>query len=371
MRTYLAILALGLSFSAVAGNGPGKIKIDTGVELFTDKTTEPSALAVSEDGSRIYWIAKKSKHSLLQPIDVWHSSTNEANPVRITRRGGDIYSAVSPVVGTDDEIVTNHEIHGFGAVIRTIIHQLIHKDDTPQGYKSCIDFRNTMTNKSTKLLCAKELGIKEEMLDHARLSPDKNWLTFYLKGASNPAGIYLHNMNTGKTSLLGEFDDKHPTWTPDGTRIMFHFQRGGNVKTEADTEEAFIGWYNLKFNGDEIVSAERHLIDNPKLVTAYTYQKHPTMIPGTNYIVYHGQEKVDGSKKLYIRELKADSKVKELSMKLNDDCSIKSTKHAAAGFHDHYLYFVAKSECKEGDKEVKSASAIYRVDIDTFVGKLK
>ncbi len=370
MRAYIALVVLGLSSLNSYAAGAGKIKIDTGVELFTNQTSEPSALAVNDDGSEIFWIAKKSKHSFLQPIDVWHSSTRDVNPERIKRGFGDIYSAASPIVGNENEVLTNHEIHGFGSIVRTIIHQLITKDDTPQGYNSCIDIRDAGTNQSIKLLCAKELGIKKEMLDHARLSPDKNWLTFYLKGASNPAGIYLHNMNTGKTTSLGEFDDKHPTWNAEGNKIMFHFQRGGNVKTEADTEEAFIGWFDVKLSEDEVISAERHLIDNPKLKNEYTYQKHPTMVPGTNFIVYHGQEKVDGSKHLYIRELKEDSKIRELSMKFHD-CSIKSTKHAAAGFHDHYIYFVAKSECTVDEKEVKSDAAIFRVDINSFIGKLK
>jgi hypothetical protein len=44
---------------------------------------------------------------------------------------------------------------------------------------------------------------------------------------------------------------------------------------------------------------------------------------------------------------------------------------AAAGFHDHYIYFVAKSECTVVEKEVKSDAAIFRVDINSFIGKLK
>ena len=73
-------------------------------------------------------------------------------------------------------------------------------------------------------------------------------------------------------------------------------------------------------------------MDVPNVQTIH----NPSMLPGTNFIVYHGQEKVDGSKKLYTRELKVGSQIKELSMKIND-CSIKSTKHPAAGFKDHFL----------------------------------
>ncbi|MBC7539131.1 MAG: hypothetical protein H7281_09935 [Bacteriovorax sp.] len=372
MRISLTLLLLSCTAFSAFGAQTSKLKLDTGIEIFTSNTTDPSALAVNDDGSRIYWIAKKSKKSLLEPIDVFYSTTdiNNVNPIRIKRGFGDLYTAVSPIVGTEDDVVVNHENYTVGAIIRTVLHKLITKDDTPKGYKSCIDIRNVKTNKSVKNLCAVDLGLKQELLAHARVSPDKNWLTFYLKGEKNPAGIYLFNMNTGKTVLLGEFNDKHPTWSTDGSKIMFHFQRGGNTKSEADTEEAFIGWYDLGLNNDSIVTSSRHLIDDPALTTTFTYQKHPTMVPGTNFIIYHGQEKVDGSKKLYLRELKTDSKIRELSMKLND-CSIKSTKHASAGFHDHFVYFVGKTECKEGTEDVKSDSKIFRIDINTFIGKLK
>ena len=145
-----------------------------------------------------------------------------------------------------------------------------------------------------KILCAIDLGLKEELLAHAHISPDGNWLTLYLKGEKNPAGIYLTNLDNSKTVLLGAFNDKNSTWTPDGSQIMFHFQRGGNTKSEADTdtEETFTGWYNLKLNNNSILSSNLHLIDYPKVVKAYTYQKHPSMILGTNFIVYHGQEKL-------------------------------------------------------------------------------
>lgn len=372
MRSYLSFLLLACIASSAYGAEVSKLKLDTGIEIFTHNTTEPSALAVNEDGTRIYWIAKKSKKSLLEPIDIFYSSTdiNNVFPVRIKRGFGDLYTAVAPIVDSEDEVVIDHENYTLGAITRTILHRLITGDDTPKGYRSCIDIRNVKSNKSVKELCAKELGLKKELLAHARISPDKNWLTFYLKGEKNPAGIYLFNMNTGVTVLLGEFNDKHPTWTPDGSKIMFHFQRGGNTKSEAETEEAFIGWYDLELNQDSIVSAKRHLIDDPALIKSYTYQKHPTMISGTNFVLYHGQDKIDGAKKLYLRELKADSKIRVLSMKLND-CSVKSTKHAAVGYRDHFVYFVGKTACEVGGEEVKSDFKIMRLDINTFIGKLK
>lgn len=93
------------------------------------------------------------------------------------------------------------------------------------------------------------------------------------------------------------------------------------------------------------------------------------MIPGTNFVIYHGQEKIDGAKRLYLRELKSDSRIRELSMKLNG-CSLKSTKHAATGYRDHYVYFVGKTACSVGSEEVKSEFKIMRIDINTFIGKL-
>lgn len=386
MRSYLSLLVLSITSVGVLST-PGaygaektKLKLDSGIELFTNQTTEPSALALNDDGSRIYWIAKKSAKSLLEPIDIFTSSTeiSQVLPVRIKRGFADLYTAVAPLDHTSDEVVVNKENYTLGAITRTLIHRLLTGDDTPKGYKSCIEIKNVKTNKTNRKLCGSDFGLKQELLAHARVSPDKNWLTFYLKGAKNPAGIYLFNMNTNKTLFLGEFNDKHPTWSPDGSKILFHFQKGGNThsqkevneETAEETEEAFIGWYDLQIQNDSLIQATRHLVDDPALTTGYTYQKHPTMLPGANFIIYHGQEKIDGSKRLYLRELKENSKIRELSMKLND-CSIKSAKHPAAGFNDHFVYFIGKTECKAGETEIKSDAQIFRLDLNSFMGKIK
>ncbi len=340
-----------------------KIKIENNVQIFSEKTKDPQAITVSPNGDRVFWIARKSQKTKLEAIDAWYSDTQVVEEKKLDRPFLNIYTMASNI--DENRVLIDHEYGGVVSLIKTLYAKFVLKSEEPKGYKSCIDLYNLPNKKVEKKLCPKDFGLKNELLAHARISPDLNWITFYIKGAKNPAGIYLYNLNTEKVFFLGENNDKHPTFSSDGKKIIFHFQKGGNVKDAEETEEAFIGWYDLEIDGNNLISAKRNLIDSPDKAKSYTYQKHPVLIPNTSFVIYHGQESAEGSKKLYVRKLEADSKVEEIQLKIGD-CKVKSTKHPAIGFNDQTLYFIGKLECKD----VKSEPKIFKVDTREILNAL-
>jgi hypothetical protein len=365
MKKIVKSSVILFSTLAISTGAYAKVDVSQDVEIFSEKTKDPEALTVSPDGKTLFWIARKSQTTKLEAIDAWYSDTTNINETKINRPFLNIYTMAS--YGGEDKMIIDHEYGRFVALMKTLYAKYVQKKDEPVGYKSCIDILDIKTSKVEKKLCPKDLGLEnDELVAHARMSPDHNWITFYIKGTSSPAGIYLYNLNNQKVFFLGEHNDKHPTWTNDGKKILFHFQRGGNVKDNDTVEQSYIGYYDVELDSEKLISSNRHLLDNPDEKTTYTYQKHPVLIGGTNLVIYHGQEKADGSKKLFIRKLKEGSKEHELSFNYNA-CKIKSMKHPSIGFEDHYLYFVGKVECKD----VKSEAKILRMDTGTIVDSMK
>ena len=53
-----------------------------------------------------------------------------------------------------------------------------------------------------------------------------------------------------------------------------------------------------------------------------------------------------------------------------NECNIKSAKHASVGFNDHFIYFITKAKCKNGNTEIETKSAIFRLDTRDLIVKL-
>jgi len=149
-----------------------------------------------------------------------------------------------------------------------------------------------------------ELGIPHEALQHPKISPDGEWLAFYTRRRKESRGIYLLHVKTRKLHRISAEDDKHPTWSPDGKHLLFHYQRGGDALDPVPKdfpEQAYLGYFELAFKGENDVSWRRFLID--PVTDAYTYNKHPTLVPGTDLLFFHARLNPKGRHLLMVRRL--------------------------------------------------------------------
>ncbi len=188
-----------------------------------------------------------------------------------------------------------------------------------------------------------------ELLQHPRYSPDGRYMAFYTQLHKKDQGIYILDTQTGKHYRLSDLHDKHPTWSPDGTRLYFHNVKGaGRHRFDpfaCGIEQSVIGYFELHVNNDGIIGWQRRLMDEPD--GYYRYHKHPVEVPGTNLLFFHGGTKPDGKKKLMVRLNEPGSQVFVLKLK-DQGKSIKEAKHPASSFQKTDMVFVAK---EKGEKK--------------------
>jgi len=182
-----------------------------------------------------------------------------------------------------------------------------------------------------------------ELLQHARLSPDGRWLTFYTRVHPRNQGCYLLDLKTNEHFRLSDQHDKHPTWDPNGRRIWFHHASGGKRHRfdffASGVERAVIGYFDLTFENGQLIEWKRHLMD--ELDDRFIYHKHPTIVAGTDLLFFHGDLKPDGKKKLMVRKAGPGSEV----FVVKPTCEgkkLKAAKHPCSSFEKADLVFIAK-----------------------------
>jgi len=364
-----------------------KIHLETRPELIIERELkdDPEAVVLSPDGSRIGWIDKRWSSGIWQPVNMWFANKVDGEFVRPKPVGKpwgiivpyekfNLYTGMS--FGNNNNVVASEEGYQIGAISRTSGHSLLSNEDAkPVGYKSCIkiDYKRKRFDKSAKQkeLCVEDFGLeKGDFLQHPRISPNGQFLAIYIKGENenNKPGIYLYDLQEDSSFHAEDFPAKHPTWSPDGDKLLFHYQIGGNTKDGSSLEKAVIGYYEIDYEADNIVG-DRILMDDVNQED-YIYHKHPTVVPNSNLLFFHGQTKVDGKKKLFVRQLVEGSKIWQIRMLGTDeDHKMHSSKHPATSYETKELYFIGKEKersTEEGVEDVKGPKQIYRLNIDAL-----
>lgn len=122
-------------------------------------------------------------------------------------------------------------------------------------------------------------------LIHPQVSPDGKHIVAYSRTPGHE-GIYLLDAADPKKApfRLTNMDDKHPIFTADGKKIVFHNQTGGKLLPgQEEGEKAFIGVLDLT----DPKAPKRKMLD---AIGSETYHKHPTVIPNTDLVIYHAKD---------------------------------------------------------------------------------
>jgi len=385
-KTILSFLILPLALTAIANVADvtevakesqsikyDKIKIEARPELLIKRNSkdDPEAVSLSPDGNRLAWIDKKRSSDSLQAVNMWGSVRiiGEFTKYSRIRKAGllDLYTGIS--FTADNMIVASEEGYKFGAISATTAFMAFSNEDTaPKGYNSCIKVNYKRRNE--RKLCVKDFGLVHgDFLQHPRISPNGKYLAIYIKGSvpSNKAGLYIYLLEENRSFHVDDFPAKHPTWSPSGDKLLFHYQIGGNTKDGSSIEKAVIGYYEIISNSSNIIG-RRVLMDDINQAD-YIYHKHPTVIPETSILIFHGQNKVDGKKKLYARKLEQGSKIFQLKiLGTVDGKTMYTAKHPAASYQTKELVFIGKEKDigvdgvkEDGGAVVKGPKQIYRL----------
>jgi hypothetical protein len=358
-------LGLALLFSTVAfAASPGKaetemplaydikkIKINEGIKLISGATFDVESPAISNNGDRLCYIDKLKDSKIIYPVEIYTMELGRngkwGNKRRIQKeKKFDAFSKCA--FDENDDILASELKYRFWSfsMTRSLWHSIRNGDFEPKGYDSYITSYRFSDLEKTNTIKPKEMGFSsdKEFIKHPRVSPDGNWMTYYTMGMHDKKGAFLYNLNTKKTYRLSYSSDKHPTWTADGKKILFHFQQ--NIG-ENQVEAAYLGYYELNLTDKNVISYKRVVMDDLK-AEGYTYHKHPALDTDSNLLFFHGQKKHEGKKVLMVRRLEKDSQVYELKMKING-MKLKKAKHPTIGFTNTGVVFVGKKDI-EGEK---------------------
>lgn len=325
-----------------------KINIKNHTELVDGNLNDIDSVAVSDDGNQICWIGKDTNRKSTYPINLYVKDTSlsvSAKPQKIKKALLNAFTKCA--FDHHGNIITSELKWRPGAIVNTLYHSYRSGDFEPKTYQSILRTYDINTNQLVSEVDAIKLGqnSKKEFIKHPRVSPDGKWVTFYTMGNYGTEGVYLYHIDTQKVVHLGKFLDKHPTWSPDGSKILFHHQVSN--RKEGGLEMAYLGFYDLSFSGKDDVTAKRVLIDD-MTKEGYSYHKHPAMYVDSDLLFFHGQEKPDGKKSIYMRKLAKNSKIYKLSFK-KLDTPLKKAKHPAVARNKSGLYFLGKED-QEGAK---------------------
>lgn len=321
------------------------IKIKKGIEIINQTSFGAESVAVSDDGSKLCWIAKSRDSKIVIPGDIFMRDLND-DAVKRAKKGGALNAFTKCSFDEKNNLVTSKLHWRPLALTRTIVTGLISGDMDPKGFVSSISIFDE-DSKKVRDIRPKSLGLKSNriFLKHPRVSPNGEWITYYLKHGKKIQGVYLHHFASGKTHQLSNVYDKHPTWSPDGSKILFHYQIDA---TETQPEMAYLGYFdvNLSESGD-LIESKRIMLDEPKDV-GFRYQKHPAILAGTNLVFFHGEENAGDKKDIFVRDLSPNSKVFKIKMEI-EDVKITKAKHPASGAFDDSIYFIGKTKGAEED----------------------
>ena len=338
------LLISSLLFSSLSFAAEDSIKLSKGIELLDNSTFGAESVAISDDGKQICWIAKAKDSKIVIPSEVYFKDIDSDQAQKADKHGA--LNAFTKCSFDRDGALVTSKLHWRPlALTRTIVMGLIRGDFDPIGYVSSITSMDHSGKVFTQIK-PKDLGLKSNriFLKHPRYSPDGKWLTYYLKHGKKIEGVYLHHIKSGKTHQLSNVYDKHPTWSPDGSKILFHYQIDGDNEKP---EQAFLGYFDVTLSNDGEVKSRRVLLDDIT-ATAFSYQKHPAMLSGTNLVFFHGEDEPGAKKSLFVRELNTKSKSFKLKLEMAD-IKITKAKHPASGAFDNKIVFIGKLKGQEED----------------------
>lgn len=354
----LAILAIS---NFTLAQDFAELKLKNSVAIIDQETFGAESVAISDDGSKLCWIAKSRDSKIVIPGDIFVKDF-KGEEVRRVKKGSPLNAFTKCSFDQDNNLVASKLHWRPLALSRTIVVGLIRGDFDPIGYVSSITTLDE-SDKAITVIKPKDLDLKSNrtFLKHPRISPNGQWLTYYLK-SKKLEGVYVHHLKSGKTFQLSDVYDKHPTWTPDGSKILFHYQIDA---TETQPEMAYLGYFDLKLDDKgELISKERVLLDDPNKV-GFRYQKHPAVLAGTNYVFFHGEIEAGDKKSLFVRRLTPNSTSHELKLEV-DGKKITKAKHPASGAFDDTIVFIGKTKGQENDMVLRLKNKALNKIIETL-----
>lgn len=183
-----------------------------------------------------------------------------------------------------------------------------------------------------------------ELIQHPRISPDGQWLTFYTRVERSQQGVYLLHLPSGARYRLSDQHDKHPTWSPDGRRIWFHHSFGGKRHRfdffGRGVERSVLGYFELRFDGARLAAWRRVLLDELDQ-PGFVYHKHPAPLAGSDVVFFHGRTSPEGRMHLMVRRAEPGSEVFIVEPTTSGQ-KLKAAKHPAAPLAARALVFIAK-----------------------------
>ena len=321
---------------------PPQLTLTDGVERVFVPPGKAEAPSLSTDGRALVYAQKIYEDELLDyEIDsVWLARPDasgrwETAPLVEGRRAivGEMRSYFNPSFDADGRRVFT----GNGSFWNVLVVPVL------PSVRVSLDVVSLADRQLRRFVAPADLGMPKEVILHPKVSPDGRWLAFYTRKRKETRGIYLLHLETRRLHRVSAEDDKHPTWAPDGKRLLFHHQRGGQAVDPVPKgfpEQAYLGYFDLTFDGRDGVSARRVLMD--PVADHYVYRKHPTLPPGTDLVFFHSRLEPAGPHLLMVRRLGIETPA-HLVAAVVDGERIKEAKHPATAVTSPEFLFLGKS----------------------------
>lgn len=317
------------------------LKIDEKhLSVITQKSHQAESVVVSGDESQICWNGSPTD-SKLPPREIYVKQLGISSPEQMLKKKKTNFLSFFTKCSFDpqNKLVTDELEYHPGAILWTTAGYIFTKDWEPKGYHSTVSIYNQ--GKKEQEYDSHHFGIDSSVvIEHPRVSPNGQFLSFYLENNENKGGLFIFDRLNGITQNLGSFADKHPTFSPDGERLLFH-----NQIMVGKEERSQLGYYQLVSGSPHGSGLNRVLMTpNQSLAADYVYEKHPSEHKALQLIFFHGQETANAKKFIGVRSLEVPDLVFKLQLSFAGK-KLKSAKHPSVAYTESSsLYFVGKLE---------------------------